>query len=85
MCGRTSSKNTAPALQAAVRAVRFVNQQRYRPSYNIGPAARSSLPPVLVRGADGQRELHAMRWSLVPSTAQSLQEVRSLQCFCLFF
>jgi hypothetical protein len=77
MCGRTASHLTAPALQSATRAVRFVNQQRYRPSFNIGPASNSNHPPVLVRSAvDGARELRAMRWSLIPSSAQSVAEVQ---------
>jgi len=51
-------------IQQRVGARSFENQERYQPSYNVGPMR---FQPILIRDPQaGGRVLRAMRWGLVP-------------------
>lgn len=61
MCGR-SRCSLAPeevAARTGVPAERWRDRQAYRPSYNVSPGFAT---PVIVRGEDGRRCLHTMKW-----------------------
>ncbi|GAB2282411.1 hypothetical protein Dimus_016956 [Dionaea muscipula] len=71
MCGRTRCTIRPDDVPRACRlsgaAVRQVDVDRYRPSYNVSPG---SYLPVLRRedGSDGcDAAVHCMKWGLVPS------------------
>ena len=61
--------NLAPQeLSQIVAADRIVNPQMYRRSFNLAPG---TLQPVTLQMPGGQREIHCMKWGLVPHFAKT--------------
>jgi putative SOS response-associated peptidase YedK len=58
------SKSTG--VHRGLRRIRGIQcaQQAHRPSHNIGPYAKSGLPPVLIADESGNRVLVAMKWGV---------------------
>jgi len=55
---------SAQSIQHSVGASHFHDQQRYNPSFNVGPRR---FQPVMIRDSDtGLRVLRAMRWGMIP-------------------
>jgi len=69
MCGRYLIKSSLPAIAEAlgVDAARVERAGHDRPRYNVAPTQQA---PICRAGANGRRELIAMRWGLVPHWAR---------------
>eukprot|EP00877_Chromochloris_zofingiensis_P004829 jgi/Chrzof1/14347/UNPLg00621.t1 len=66
MCGRARC-SLAPEHVASTSGVppdRWVDKDKYKPSYNLSPG---HWAPIVRLADDGQPEMHAMKWGLVPS------------------
>ncbi len=64
MCGRYSLTKPIKTLKEHFQAIAF--ELEHGPRYNIAPSQRV---PVILPGAQG-REIHALRWGLIPSWAK---------------
>jgi putative SOS response-associated peptidase YedK len=73
----TGSSQRPAHYVAASRARRWVDGDRYRPSYNVAP---TRFQPVLVRAADGERELRSMVGPTVAPRLPVLHPPRWLTC-----
>jgi putative SOS response-associated peptidase YedK len=65
-CGRTACTLNPQQLQSNLNINQWENQQRYRPSYNVGP---QSFQPVIVMN-NGQHKIITMKWGLVPKNVE---------------
>ena len=64
MCGRYSLTKPIKTLKEHFQAIAF--ELEHGPRYNIAPSQRA---PVILAGSQG-REIHALRWGLIPSWAK---------------
>ncbi|KAL4428602.1 hypothetical protein ABPG77_008914 [Micractinium sp. CCAP 211/92] len=64
MCGRTRCSLGEEQVVRAAGTSRWVDRERYRPSYNVTPGAAT---PVVRVASGGERQVQSMRWGLVPS------------------
>lgn len=65
MCGRFAQKASAKELEHYYKAQ---NRVAFEPSYNIAP--QTDIPTVLLSRKSGEREIHLLRWGLIPSWAK---------------
>lgn len=65
MCGRARVSVSRQQVMTAARVEegQWKNSERYIPSYNFSPGHDA---PVVLRNKSGSREVHTMRWGLVP-------------------
>ncbi|KAL1922549.1 uncharacterized protein VTP21DRAFT_10088 [Calcarisporiella thermophila] len=78
MCGRTVCAYTPEEVHHQVADARletqnWVNQELYRPSYNVAP---THYQPV-VRKTEGNYVIHSMRWGLVPSWSKKMPDYQT--------
>ncbi len=65
MCGRFAQDASAKELEHLYNAQHVIP---FEPNYNIAPQA--DIPVVLLSRKTGQREIHLLRWGLLPSWAK---------------
>ncbi|RKP07251.1 hypothetical protein THASP1DRAFT_30939 [Thamnocephalis sphaerospora] len=63
MCGRTVLAADPEIILQRYHLRRWLNQERYRPSYNVAPTQQQ--PVMLQDAATGERVLRSMRWGLI--------------------
>jgi putative SOS response-associated peptidase YedK len=68
MCGRYTNHAAFSEIKLAFRVDRVKGGREYRPSYNISPTHGAGYEQaIVVRDAEGHRELRLARWWFIPS------------------
>ncbi|KXS11289.1 DUF159-domain-containing protein [Gonapodya prolifera JEL478] len=75
MCGRTALSLAPDQIKASTGVSNWVDSDKYRPSYNVGP---TRYQPVLLLDDTGHKYIRSHKWGLIPFWTKSTPDYTSL-------